>query len=87
MVEALHHLNSIEASKTVAIATAKTMAVLDFASLFFFLFFSSENYWVCFYFASLRKKNTKLYGQSYEYVKIRVNLKNKKCKLYLMFLS
>ena len=35
MVEALHHIKSIEASNTVAIATAKTMPVLDFASLSF----------------------------------------------------
>lgn len=37
MVEALHHIKSIEASNTVAIATAKTMPVLDFASLSFLL--------------------------------------------------
>lgn len=79
MVEALHHIKSIEASNTVAIAAAKTMAVLDFASLFFFLFFSSENYWVCFYFSSLRKKNTKNYTDKImNYVNIRVNLEQKK---------
>lgn len=64
MVEALHHLNSIEEGGD-CYGEGDGAAPSDFASLFFFS--SLKNYWVLFfffYFSSLRrKKNTKLYGQ------------------------